>query len=140
MLVAKPERRELSETYVNPELHKYDLTDDEWAFLRPFIIAHSKGGRPYKNARRSLNAVIFVARTGCPWRMLPSDYGNWNSAYRFFKRISDSELLEQIFNVLAERLDREELSFDSTSCKAHPQSAGAKKGGLYRRARTLRAS
>lgn len=66
-----------------------DLSDKQWRLVEPLIPPvqsnHSKGGRPAKYDRREiLNALLYVARTGCQWRMLPHDFPKWKTVYDYF--------------------------------------------------------
>ncbi|MMZ56922.1 hypothetical protein D1872_188330 [compost metagenome] len=65
---------------------RYELTDREWEVVQMFLppVQKSQGGRPSKNRRQMLNAVLWVALTGAPWRDLPDYYGPWSSVYSFF--------------------------------------------------------
>lgn len=65
---------------------RYEISDEEWNVIEPFLPPTRKpqGGRPPKDRRQMLNAVLWIARTGAPWRDLPAYYGSWSSAYRFF--------------------------------------------------------
>ncbi len=55
-------------------LYSTDLSDDEWALLRPLLPPAKPGGRPRSSDLRSvLNAIFYVLRSGCPWRLLPRD-------------------------------------------------------------------
>jgi transposase len=81
-----------------------------------------------------VNAVLWVVRTGCPWRDLPGEFGNWYSVYQRFSRWARSGVVERLFTalqaegVVAVRV--EVLALDSTSVKVHPHGHGAlKKGG-----------
>ena len=57
-------------------------TDEEWSFFEPFVASASLlGGR-----RRVLDAILWIARTGAPWRDLPTELGNWHSVSRQFRR------------------------------------------------------
>ena len=59
------------------------LTDKEWAIFEPLVVQGGPlRGRPPRDHRRTLDAVFWVARTGAPWRDLPTELGNWNSARR----------------------------------------------------------
>ena len=62
-----------------------DLTDGEWLFLEPLVPAPKRGGRPSKYPRREIiNAIRYVARTGCAWRLLPHDMPPWQLVYHYF--------------------------------------------------------
>ena len=63
------------------------MTDDEWTIFAPFLtMPPPRGGRPPDNYRRVLDGILWIARTGAPWRDLPAECGNWNSAWRQFGR------------------------------------------------------
>lgn len=56
-----------------------DLTDEQWAFIDPLPPAGS-GGQPEKHDRHEIvNAVLYVLRTGCAWRLLPRDFPPWQT-------------------------------------------------------------
>ena len=62
-----------------------DLTDAEWTILEPLVPAPKPGGRPAKYSRREvINAIRYVLRTGCAWRLLPHDLPPWQLAYHYF--------------------------------------------------------
>lgn len=77
--------------------------------------------------RLFIEAVLWIARTGSPWRDLPSEFGNWNSIYVRFARWSNKDVWQAIFAVLREDADVEEVSIDSTIIRAHQHAAGAAK-------------
>jgi transposase len=61
-----------------------DVTDKEWAILEPLIPAAKPGGRPQEIARREIvNGILYVLRSGCPWRLLPHDFPNWSTVYLY---------------------------------------------------------
>ena len=63
-----------------------DLTDAEWVRLAPLIPPPKPGGRPAAHPRRELvNAICYVARTGCAWRLLPHDFPPWQTVYHYFR-------------------------------------------------------
>ena len=63
----------------------YELTDEEWEKLKNILPSEKgKQGRPCINLRRTLSGIKWVMKTGCSWRALPPDFGNWNSVYRYF--------------------------------------------------------
>lgn len=64
-----------------------DLTDAEWKILKPLVPEAKSGGRPRAHQTREiLNAIFYVVRGGCAWRLLPHDYGMpWQTAYHYFR-------------------------------------------------------
>jgi transposase len=63
-----------------------DLSHSEWAQVSRFIPAPKPGGRPAKYLRREIvNALLYVARTGCQWRALPHDFPPWEAVYWYFR-------------------------------------------------------
>ena len=107
------------------------LTDEEWAFFEPFVATPGvMGGRPPGDHRRVLDAIFWIARTGAPWRDLPSELGLWNSVHRQFRRWTASGLWDVLLQALADGGSEEALQMvDSTIIRAHHCAAGIK-GGL----------
>ena len=63
-----------------------DLTDAEWAIAEPLVPRAKPGGRRRTaNIREVLDAIFYLLRTGCAWRMLPHDFPNWNTVYTYFR-------------------------------------------------------
>ena len=78
-----------------------------------------------------LNAILHVAANGCKWRALPQAYGNWHTVYTRMMRWSRAGVLDRVFEQLQrQRLMQvriESICLDSTTIKAHPDAAGARK-------------
>lgn len=91
-----------------------------------------KPGRPSKDNRLMLNAMIWLARSGAAWRDLPERYGPWTSVYSRFRKWIEDGILDNIFRVLSLEAELGDLSIDATIVQAHQHSAGAKKGGSKR--------
>ncbi|ONI37644.1 transposase [Candidatus Epulonipiscium fishelsonii] len=108
-------------------IKRYELTDEQWEQIKP-LIKTNKMGRPPKDHRIMLNAILWIGRSGAGWEDLPERYGSWKSVYSRFCKWRDDGTFEEIFNLLGEESDLENLSIDSTIVKAHQHSAGAKKG------------
>ena len=108
-------------------IRRYELTDEQWISVGP-LIQHSKMGRPAKDDRTMVNAMLWMARSGAPWEDLPERYGQWKTVYSRFRKWRDDGTFQRIFQALSADADMENLSLDSTSVKAHQHSAGAKKG------------
>ena len=111
-------------------LKRYELTDQEWEQIAPLIPSNKgKRGRPPKDDRLMLNAMVWLARSGAPWRDLPERYGPYSSVYSRFRKWIDDGILDNIFRVLSLESELYELSIDASIVQAHQHSADAKKGG-----------
>jgi putative transposase len=83
-----------------------DLSDEEWEILQPLVPDAKPGGRPRAHETRELlNAIFYVLRGGCAWRLLPHDFFlPWQTAYHYFRAWRIDGTWEQIHTVLRERL------------------------------------
>ncbi len=107
------------------------LTDGEWAVFEPFVTRTGPGrGRPPADHRRVLDGVFWIARTGAPWRDLPSELGNWNSVHRQFRRWTASGLWDVLLQAMADAGGEVDLvqMIDSTIVRAHHCAAGGRSG------------
>ena len=113
-------------------LRRYELTDEEWLRIEPLLPPENTGkqGRPRKDNRIIMNGIVWLARSGAPWRDLPERYGSWKTVYSRFRKWIDDGILDNIFRILSLEAELEELSIDASIIQAHQHSAGAKKGGL----------
>jgi transposase len=116
------------------------LSDGQWARIEPLLpSATQTGGRNAKAHRPMVEAMLWVLRTGAPWRDLPKAYGPWNSVYTRFWRWSQSGVLARLFEALARERDDEGYLIDATIVRAHQDASGAaKKGAPADRAFTRR--
>ena len=81
-----------------------DLTDDQWWFIDP-LIAEQKTGRPRKYSQREMfNAIAYISRTGCSWRMLPHDLPPWQAVYAYFRKLTATGFWEKLTDELREQL------------------------------------
>jgi transposase len=104
-------------------LPRHAITDAEWDRIKGLLPTAG----PRNDTRRFVDAVLYVARTGVPWRDLPERLGNWNSTWRRFDRWSRAGVWQEVFDALQDP-DLEWLILDSTVVRAHQHAAGAKKG------------
>ena len=82
-----------------------DLTYAEWQCLEPHVPAPSKRGRPRIHATRIiLDAIFYVLRSGCPWRLLPCDFPPWCTVYHYFRRWSLDGTWERVNRTIRELL------------------------------------
>jgi transposase len=106
------------------------LDDRQWKKIATFLAADNpKGkGRPPKNDRLFIEAVLWWRRTGVPWRDLPSEFGPWKSVFNRFDRWAKNGKWQRLFEALQDDVDREWFSIDSTINRAHQHSAGGTGG------------
>jgi len=109
---------------------RHELTDSEWERLKKHFPERQSGdiGRPRNDDRQMLNGLLWIVRTGAPWRDLPERYGSWSTVYSRFRQWQESGLFQKILEELGIEADLQDVSMDSTTSNAHQHSAGAKKG------------
>ncbi len=106
------------------------LGDGQWARIAPHLPGkHGDPGRSGGDNRLFVEVVLWLARTGSPWRDLPDVFGNWNSVFVRFSRWSKDGVWDRLFAATADDPDFEYIMIDSTIVRAHQHAAG-KKGGL----------
>ena len=80
-----------------------DITDAEWRWLEPLLPPAKPGGRPLTHPRREIaDAIFYIVRSGCSWRMLPKDLPPWPTVYWYFRQWAQQALWFQIHHVLRE--------------------------------------
>ena len=116
------------------------LSDDQWETMSGLIIGRpDQCGSTGRDNRMFVEGVLWIVRTGSPWRDLPEAFGEWNSVFRRFSRWSEKGVWRRIFEALSDDPDFEYLIVDSTIVRAHQHSCGAK-GGLAIRPSDARAA
>jgi transposase len=109
--------------------YRHRLSDEQWAQISEALPGKkSDAGRTATDNRTFVEGVMWLARTGSPWRDLPAQYGKWATAYKRFQRWSQNGVWQMIFNTLAVSADTEWLMIDGTIIRAHQHAAGAKGG------------
>jgi len=112
------------------------MTQQDWKLVVTlFRAARSGRGDRGRDDRRFLEALHYFTVHNITWRALPERFGNWNSIWKRFWRLSRSGVFEAFFQLLAEQSDTAHLVqfFDSTTVRAHVSAAGAKGGNRIRR-------
>jgi len=120
--------------------HRHAISDEDWDRVKDLL--PGRAGLPGANAKDNrlfVDAVLWIGKTGAPWRDLPERFGNWNNVWRRFDRWSRKGVWREVFEALQDP-DLEWLILDSTIVRAHPHAAGAKKGVTARAGRTSKPS
>ena len=108
---------------------RHELSDEQWLQIEPHLPGRKADpGRTGKNNRLFANAVLWIAKTGAPWRDLPKRFGNWNSDFQRYNRWCKRDVWQRVLEALGGEPDLEYLLLDSTIVRAHQHAAGAKGG------------
>ena len=128
-------------------MRERELTDDQWAALAPHLPPQRGAtGRPAKDHRAVVEAILWRLRTGAPWRDLPERYGPWQSVYTRFRRWQHAGVWDRAPAALQAEADERgglarSLHFlDGTSLRARPHAAGAPKKGAPKKGAATRRS
>src|SRR4051812_7397736 len=106
---------------------RHAIKDADWERIKHLLPGPpGQHGKVAKNHRLVIDAILWISKTGAPWRDLPEDFGNWNGAWRRFDRGAKKGVWRRVFEVLQDP-DLEWIILDSTVIRAHPHAAGAKK-------------
>ena len=122
---------------------RFMLNDAQWELLAPLVEQsrpNAAGTKPELSERLFLEALLYWARTGVPWRDLPGEFGAWDAVYNRFRRWVHTGRLERLFELLTAYPALGEVRrvlLDSSSVRAHQHAAGArrKKSGSGRSGR-----
>jgi transposase len=110
-------------------MRRHEMTDDHWERIKDLL--PGKPGDPgvtAKDNRLFINAVLWIAKTGAPWRDLPERFGPWGSVWKRFDRWAKKGAWKRVFEELRDP-DLEWVIIDSTVIRAHQHAAGGGKKG-----------
>src|SRR6516165_9374936 len=116
------------------QMRRHELSDEQWAAIEPLL--PGKAGDPGRTAqdnRSFVNAVMWIARTGAPWRDLPERFGPWDTVYKRFIRWCKRGVWGRLLEALGGDAELKNLLLDSTIVRAHQHAAGAKGGKTPKR-------
>ena len=110
------------------------LRDDQWERIEQLLPGKAGDrGVTAKDNRRFVEAVLWIMRTGSPWRDLPVELGHWHRTFVRFSCWREKGVWERVAKVLSGDADLEQLFIDSTIVRAHQHSAGAQKKQAIRK-------
>src|SRR5690242_21353625 len=115
-------------------MRRGELTDEQWEKLQPLLPPQKpKRGRPTEDHRRVLNGILWILRTGAPWRDMPERYGPHQTCHDRFSRWQRSGLWNRILQAIQSQEDHTgslvwtQASVDSSVVRAHQHAAGARR-------------
>jgi transposase len=110
-------------------MHRHAIADEHWERIEDFLPGRAGDpGVTAKDNRLFVDAVLWIGKTGAPWRDIPERFGKWNSVWKRFDRWSAKGVWARVFEVMKDP-DLEWLILDSTVIRAHQHAAGAVKKG-----------
>jgi transposase len=114
-------------------MERFVLTDAQWAKMEPHCLGKPMDpGRSGRDNRLFVEAVLWIVRTGSPWRDLPAYFGKWNSVFTRYRGWVKADVFIRLFEACSEEPDMEYAMVDATIVKVHRHGQGAK-GGLRAR-------
>ena len=110
------------------------LRDDQWKRIEELLPGKATDcGVTAKDNRLFVEAVLWIARTGCPWRDLPPEFGSWHNTHTRFSRWGTKGVWQRVIEAVSTDADLQALLLDSTVVRAHQHAAGAQKNTGRRR-------
>lgn len=109
-------------------MRRHALTDAQWAQLEPVLPKRQRGPDSWRGDRLFVEAVLFRAKTGLPWRDLPERFGPWKTVYNRFARWAEKGYWADIFRELQFEVDETGSIVDGSVVRAHQDASGGKGG------------
>src|SRR5437870_5853193 len=106
-------------------MRRHEISDQNWNAIKDLLPGkEGDPGATAKDNRLFINAVLWIAKTGAPWRDLPERFGIWSSVFQRFNRWGKNDVFQKIMEALQDP-DLGALLLDSTVIRAHQHAAGA---------------
>jgi len=109
-------------------MRRHALTDEQWARLEPVLPKRQRGPATLRGERLFIDAVLFRAKTGLPWRDLPERFGPWKTVYNRFARWAEKGYWADMFRELQLEVDETGSVVDGSVVRAHQDASGGKGG------------
>lgn len=112
---------------------RHQLTDENWECIENLFPPRAKTGRPPTDRRVAMNGILWILRTGSPWRDLPTEYGSWRTIYGLFNDWNSDGTLDRILTTLraarieSDQIDEDLWCIDGSIVRAHRCAAGGGK-------------
>ena len=115
-------------------MERFVLSDAQWAKMEPHCLGKpGNRGRNGQDNRLFVEAVLWTARTGSPWRDLPAGFGKWNTVFKRSRDWVKARVFRRLFEAVSDDPDMEYAMVDATVIKVHRHGQGAKGGPGARR-------
>ena len=116
---------------------RHTLTDTQWRKIEGLFPKRKKMGRPPRDNRQVVNGILWILKTGSPWRDLKESYGPWQTIYDRFRKWTREGLWDKILKQLQAdfqskgKIDWKLFSIDGSNIRAHKSAGGARKGNFF---------
>ncbi len=114
---------------------RFLLSDEQWEFIENVFSPAAPTGRPRRDPRQVLNGILWILRTGAPWRDVPEEFGTWKTCWQMFDRWTSDGTLDLLLTRLQgsfidlQKLDQQRWCIDGTIVRAARCAAGGGKKG-----------
>ncbi len=115
---------------------RHRLTDEQWECIADVFPPVARTGRPPTDRRKAIDAILWILRTGSPWRDLPQEFGSWSTIWTLFDSWNSKGILDEILKRLRDvhvelgEIDNELWCIDGTTVRAARCAAGGGKKGM----------
>jgi transposase len=122
---------------------RHGLTDEQWLLIADIFPPPARTGRPPRDRRQIVDGILWILRTGAPWRDLPESFGPWETVFGCFDRWNANGTLDAILQRLRAAevdigaIDEQLWCIDGTIVRAHRCAAGGGKKGIPRNRLTM---
>ena len=113
---------------------RHSLSDKQWNLISDLFPGNGKPGKQWRDHRTIINGILWILKTGAPWRDLPVNFGPWKTVYERFRLWVSNGLWDTILATLqawknsSGKIDWRLFCIDGTVVRAHKAAAGARKG------------
>ncbi len=116
-------------------MSRHDISEEQWQIIEPLLAKRrqDRRGRRGFGDRQLFNGVLWIMKTGCPWRDLPPEFGAWQTVYKRFWQWANLGIWDEVLAELSKDADPEAIMIDGSFVKLHQHGSGAKGGTSNRK-------